>query len=301
MLSLLAATALGTSPHSPSSRYIVVSSNRDHAHCKGQQPFPWTTYVTAKENACSLWYQMEPSSNNETKAESNALRGFFGYKFHVFSSGIQVTTYTDAKCSDVRHVFDPSPFGECVEQLGITLDVVDFLPKPTPGMVLEKRCWASRSCNCDAPTYLLYQTSCIGANEDTDTPYDVEVDCEDGVQGYSSFRYKGYRSSDGSCTNLGGATEVFNNWKCTTLAPPHGATPFSSEAVWCGAECSAWKTLRTRVTAHARPKLPMDEYSPNPIIALSWAHGVSFSRVLVAPFSSSIATRRARTRRTRWT
>ena len=248
MLSLLVATALGTSPHSPHSRYIVVSSNRDHAQCKGQQPFPWTIYVTAKPDVCALWVQLEPPSDGESKNESNALSGFFGYKFHVSSSGIQVTTYTDASCSNVHHVFDPSPFGECVEGLGITMDVVDNLPKPTPGMVLEKRCWNSRSCGCEAPTYVLYQTSCVAANEDTATPYDVEVDCEDGVHGYSSFRYKGYASHDGSCTKLGGATEVFNNWECTTLAP-RGGTPFSSEAVWCGAECSAWKSLRTRVTA----------------------------------------------------
>ena len=161
-----------------------------------------------------------------------------GYKFEISAVGIVVNTYSDTGCQHPAQSSPPVPFGSCIDEIGITIDLVDHLPAPVPGRALERRCWAQRTCDCASPVYLLRSTRCEKLN---DVPVDTELDCEDGVNGYSSYRFKSFSEQDGTCAHQSGVTDVVNNWQCTNVGGF-----FAAKAVWCGGECAIYKTLHSR-------------------------------------------------------
>ena len=236
LATLVAAAPVLNATSTPQAKWIVMSSNRDHASCKGSTG-EYTIFLDAKPGMCTTWMGPPSSSGGPSATVS--------YKFSISASGISVITFSDANCRSHPNPSPPYAFGGCITSLGITIDLASYLPSPQPGQYLEKRCWGREDCSCTSPVHVLAPTRCVKASPITYNQ-DAEVDCGEGVQGYSTFQFKVYKTRDGSCSGEVGRTEPVDNVQCTTLGGDGPIPKFGAQSIWCGAGCAKWKTFRAQ-------------------------------------------------------
>ena len=229
-------TLNATAHDPPQAKFVVLSNNGDRKSCPLSPGLEYSVYVTSKPGACIAWAPPEHGAQLSFKMELTAtgIRPTFCFDYACGLGGGACTQSTEVAyggCWQPSHDLD----------LVLTLDVVDELPTPTPGRVLERICWAQRSCEC-AEAYRMYTTGC---NNDAAQGFqDYQVYCEEGIAGYSAFKYIFYGSTDGTCSGTRDESDVVTAEGCTPLG-----NKLASTAVWCGAPCSKWKTLRA-----AQPK-----------------------------------------------
>ena len=166
------------------------------------------------------------------------------------AGGIIPTACTGTDPCTECQTFGQIPFGQCWKPeaqggdvpIAVTLDALPYLPAPTPGRVLERRCLRSPNCDCDE-MYYMFRTGCFDHTV-SGGRHDYSPQCSEGLAGYTSHVYRAYLHTHNStcggestppktigrmCTQLGGRT------------PGHG---IGVSSVWCGEACPIWKTLR---------------------------------------------------------
>ena len=234
------------------SNWISISTDNDHVGCKkkpgeGEK----VMYLPAKPGLCIGI----PGDDGDP----------MWVKIYLSTSGIQIVIHYDPSCTNEVTRLPVLEFGGCFKEddsgYGSTVDVVQYLPTPQPGRFLEKRCYIEGDvhnppqCGCQAPVFFLQSTTC--AHEIDFYPEstgdsgkrDMEVDCDDGVDGYSAFQFKTYASKDATCEGDPSIiSDPVTKAGCTRPPPTAGggARPFVSKAMWCGAGCATYKYSRKK-------------------------------------------------------
>jgi len=227
---------------------VVVSNDRDHSSCQGGS-FLWQVYLSVKQpNICYAFPDLPKMTARLAKSLNASSLSSDDDDIYltvaVSDAGISFTIYADAHCTTQTRVVPNLPFGGCIQYPGysysVTVDATQYLPAPMPGHVLYKRWVKSPHC-AGEPVYFMMPTSCLSAGEDE---ADLEIVCGESVsERYSTFSLLVYGQSHGA-TCTGSAQTLISKVGLTSCSSFGGDE--GMEAVWCGAGCRVWKTLRSR-------------------------------------------------------
>ena len=234
----------------PTSRWVSFSVDNDHVGCK-KKP---------EEGESVIYYPADPELCVGVPGDDGDP---MWVKTYLSETGIRIGIYHDASCANEVYRTPELPYGGCFhedgDEYGATVDLVQYLPTPQAGRFLEKRCYVEGDihnppqCGCPAPIYILQSTTCareidfFPESTGESGKRDMEVDCGDGLDKYSTFQFKTYASKDATCTGAPTNTsKLVNTGGCITPPPtiPGDSRPFVSEAIWCGAGCATWKYFR---------------------------------------------------------
>jgi len=234
-------------------KWLSISTDNDHVGCKKKpEDGEKVMYIPAAPGLCIG----VPGDDGDP----------MWIKIFLSDTGIIVAIHYDASCTNEVFRSPELEFGGCFTDdtssgYGSTVDVVQYLPTPQPGRFLEKRCYIEGDvhsppmCGCPAPIYILQSTTCarevdfFPESTGESGKRDMEVDCGEGVDGYSTFQFKIYASTDAMCEgNPSTTSDPVTPAGCTTPPPTPGgdARPFVSQAIWCGAGCATWKYFRAQ-------------------------------------------------------
>lgn len=246
-IALLAAPAARTSSPPvgpPTAKYVVIYANHDRATCDNQRGKDNTAhYFNASQGLCFPVPQKPQSKLVDLLGLRDSEDGA-ALKFAVTTAGVNIIV-CDASCTTCStwHKEAAIPFGECDVTNRFTVDMVDWLPSPTPGRVLQRECYGQPQVGTCAERYVMEDTQCNTHCNHGMLCRDVRLQCgASRVHRPSSHEFLEYRTGNGTCG--GTPTSVAAaNYTASGIEPITQQT-FRTE--WCGESCAIWKTLRSK-------------------------------------------------------
>lgn len=233
----------------PTAKYVVIYANHDRATCDNAKDRSNTAhYFNATAGLC---FPMPPPPHKlgalllgkDASAPAN-----MALQFAVTDAGVNIIVCASGSkgpCSQCAtwHKESAVPFGECDATHQFTVDMVDWLPSPTPGRVLQRECFGRTTVDSCAERYVMEDTTCDTHCRHGMLCADVKLQCgQDKVHRPSSHEYIQYRTADGTCS--GDVASIAHANYSGSAIEPITLQAFRTE--WCGEECAKWKTLRAK-------------------------------------------------------
>ena len=169
-----------------------------------------------------------------------------GLKFSVTLSGINVIVCTAGasgpctRCSTWHHE-RATAFGECDQTHSFTVDMIDWLPSPSPGRVLQRVCPREKTVLACPEHYSMEDSVCETRCHSTMLCTDHRLQCGKAVHRPSSQELHQYHSTNGTCSGEP-TRSVYANYTHSGVSIDGTAL----QTMWCGEQCATWKTLRSK-------------------------------------------------------
>lgn len=213
--------------------YITIDVNRDHASCAESGKDPTTTvFLPYTPDYRHCFHEPLDGSKQPDPAKPfmSPVAGPIGVNF---------TYYMDVHCtkpSTAQSLY--IPFGVCVPLLNMKIEMTYDLPTPVPGRILWEQ-WSMQN-DCEyggvSPFYIMQTTRCVSEE------HDYEILCGEGSSdAYNTASWRGYTSTDGSCTGRSSKSATAGVDTCGVIAGPAGGV--GVKVVWCGGPCRTWGWL----------------------------------------------------------
>ena len=251
-LALLSVAQADASPPvgPPTAKYVVIYANHDRGDCDNVRGKANTAhYFNASQGLC---FPVPPAPSSMTRPTLGELVGITAndqaLKFAVTTSGVNVIVCTggaQGPCTTCStwHKEHAVPFGDCDASGRFTVDMVDWLPSPTPGRVLQRESYGPVPLAISPERYVMEDTSCDTHCRHGMLCRDVRLQCgASKVHRASSHEFLEYGTANGTCG--GEPTSVAKANYSSSSVEPVTQQVFQTE--WCGEECAIWKTLRAK-------------------------------------------------------
>jgi len=244
LLSTLSLAAFASPPiGSPTAKFVALYANHDRATCEaGAGNANYAIYYNASEGLCFPTPGNKDSKLFTLLGESASMTGL---QLQVTSTGVKLITCTGGAhgpcttCSAWRET--ATPFGECELEHRFSVDMIDWLPSPSPGRVLHRMCYGQKSVLACPELYVMEDTVCeTRCQHRMHLCHDHRLQCgSDKVHRPSSEELHQYLSTNGTCS---GAPTRSASATYTAAGVTMDGSAF--QTMWCGEQCATWKTLR---------------------------------------------------------